>query len=758
LTENYIHLKIALLAALLWGLSQPAAAAHLIGGEISYECLGFTNGNPNSNSRRYAITIDVFRDCQSGGSEFDSPNFIVNMHVTIYDGNTAFGTFFLDGPEVERINIADNVNNPCIIIPPNVCVEQGRYRFEVDLPISSQSYHIVYQRCCRNNTITNILNPASAGSTYTVELTPLAQQTCNSSPRFRDYPPAILCAGQPFDYDFSATDADGDQLVYEFCNPYLGGGNQGGQGQPDGVAPDPDLPPPYNNVIFLAPTYTAANPLGPTAGLTFNTATGRMTGSPQFIGQFVVGICVSEYRNGVLLSTVRRDFQFNVTNCEVTVFADVTHDEVGANGSLLINSCGDTQVNIVNQSGQLAFINGYRWEFLVNGNLETATTRDLSFNFPGPGSYDGRMIVNPGSNGCTDTSLVQVNIFPNLDSDFSFAYDTCVAESVAFDNLSTTAGGQQIVRHQWSYGDGGTDTLVQSSHAYMAPGNYTVQLAITDENGCTATSSRVVNYFPVPNLIVIAPSSFIGCAPANIFFDNLSNPVDETYTFDWTFGDGGGSDQLSPTYLYEDVGIYDVALSITSPIGCVTDTVFTQLINIEPAPIPGFSVAPEVLTNFAPDITITDQSQFAYRWFYNFNNESTSLDPSPTYTFRDTGVAFITQIVTHPSGCLDSLTRFVDVKPEITFYFPNAFTPNGDGLNDVFKPKGFTRGFKSYSFQVWNRWGEPLFSSADPTQGWNGQKNNTGQDQTPGVYLYEAVLVGPRGGIERFKGFINLVR
>ena len=179
---------------------------------------------------------------------------------------------------------------------------------------------------------------------------------------------------------------------------------------------------------------------------------------------------------------------------------------------------------------------------------------------------------------------------------------------------------------------------------------------------------------------------------------------------------------------------------------------------MEPAPTAGFSFSPESLTNFDPLVQVTDESMDGYRWFYNFNGEVTTVQQNPAYAFRDTGQAFITQVVTHPSGCLDSLTQFIDIKPEITFYFPNAFSPNGDGTNDLFRPTGFTRGYKSYRLQIWNRWGEPLFDAADPFQGWNGQKGNTGQDQPAGIYLYEAVLIGPRGEKFDYKGYITLIR
>ena len=122
--------------------------------------------------------------------------------------------------------------------------------------------------------------------------------------------------------------------------------------------------------------------------------------------------------------------------------------------------------------------------------------------------------------------------------------------------------------------------------------------------------------------------------------------------------------------MYEDPGLYTVSLAITSPIGCTTDTVFQDLILMEPAPTAGFSFSPESLTNFDPLVQVTDESMDGYRWFYNFNGEVTTVQQNPAYAFRDTGQAFITQVVTHPSGCLDSLTQFIDIKPEITFKLP----------------------------------------------------------------------------------------
>ncbi|MGB3549036.1 MAG: gliding motility-associated C-terminal domain-containing protein, partial [Saprospiraceae bacterium] len=117
----------------------------------------------------------------------------------------------------------------------------------------------------------------------------------------------------------------------------------------------------------------------------------------------------------------------------------------------------------------------------------------------------------------------------------------------------------------------------------------------------------------------------------------------------------------------------------------------------------------------------------------------------------------ITQYVTHPSGCIDSLTQTIDVEPQITFFMPNAFTPNGDGLNDELIPKAFLFGYQSYAFRIWNRWGAAIFTTEDPNEGWTGRSENN-QDAPGGVYLWEAQITGPRGKVTKYRGEAVLLR
>jgi gliding motility-associated-like protein len=641
-------------------------------------------------------------------------------------------------------------------------VEQGVYIFDLNLPVSTQSYHIIYQRCCRNNTLTNITEPGATGATYWIEITPKAQQYCNNSPTFKQFPPIVICAGEPVDFDHSATDPEGDSLVYELFSPFNGGGNdEVNITGPGGVAPDPDLPPPFQAVNFLNPFYTFNNPLGGTQSLAINPSTGFLTGVPDITGQFVVGVLVKEYRNNELLSIIRRDFQFNVAVCDPTVVADIKEDELITQQSeqfYVINACGLDAVPIVNQSFQQTYISEYRWEFLINGNTQTYTAWSPSVTFPGTGTYYGKLLLNPGTN-CGDTANILVNIYPAINADFSYEYDTCIAGPVTFTDLSSSdAGPGTLSTWSWNLGDGNTSEVQDPVHTYSDPGNIPVSLEVTDTNGCKTTKTRVLSYFPVPRFFLLGPASFTGCEPAEIFFDNLSNPVDETYDILWDFGDGGTGTDISPSYVYEDAGTFTVSLSITSPIGCKTDTVWNDLITVQPSPVAGFSYSPQALSNLSPTASFFDESQFAYKWKWTFGNSGISIDPNPVHTFPDTGLQLVQQVVFHPSGCTDTATALLDVVPEVRYFLPNAFTPDGDGLNDGFLGAGSLEGATSFRLAIWNRYGEKLFETDNPKEAWNGRKNNSGELSPQDVYIAVVTFKGPRGEPVEIRGYATLVK
>lgn len=738
----------------------PAFARHIIGGVITYECKG--NG-------KYDFVLKMYRDCYCT----DCANFDAEAFIGVYrcsGGNcnnlTQADVFTRVNARLGTIRQIEAPTYPCLI-PPDICVEEAEYRFSLTLPLSDDSYHISYQRCCRNITINNIVDPDNVGATYTVEITPQAQHLCNSSPVFSSFPPTVICAGADLVFNHAAADADGDSLVYEFCNPIEGGGGGTIGLNPlyyntcIGAYPAPACAPPYDKVTFLSPKYTYFAPLGFTKDkgdpvLKIDPNTGIITGKPETLGQFVVGICVSEYRDGMLLSKVFRDFQFNVARCDAQVTAQVKADEELDGKKFLINACGITDVYLENESFQRQYIKNFEWRFNIGNTVQTSKDWSPTITFPGVGQYQGQLLLNPGTD-CGDTANVFVSLYPAIHANFNYVYDTCVAGPVVFQDSSWSEGGP-ITSWRWNFGDGDTSKVQNPSHLYKKPGNIPATITVTDVNKCKDTLTRTIPYFPVPKLVLVAPNTVEGCAPADIFFNNLSTPVDETYDIRWDFGDGGSAQGVSQIHTYENPGTYTVSIDITSPIGCQTDTTFNQLITILSSPEAGFTFVPTEPSNLDPTVRFTDLSQRANSWFWDFGNGATSILENPTYTYPDTGQFVVKQIVTHPSGCKDTLQQIIDIKPEVRYFLPNAFTPNGDGLNETYHGVGITAGATNFSFSVWNRWGELIFQTDNPDEGWNGKKNNTGADSPNGVYVVVVTFNGPRGEPFQFKTFATLIR
>ena len=744
------HKAFALAIFLL--IAWAAQGKHIIGGVMTYKCLG--NGN-------YDFTLKVYRDCNcTDCADFDDIAYIAIYNCTgtacnAQSQSTPFRRLNVPIQSVSRVTPPDY---PCLIAP-NVCVEEGIYRFQTNLPLSTESYHISYQRCCRNETISNIIAPDDVGATYTIEITRQAQELCNNSPEFDEFPPIVICAGSPLEYDHSATDPDGDQLRYRFCPPLLGGGSLLAPGLYQtcaGARPEPSCPPPYGTVTFIDPDYTATQPMGGDPVISIDSITGLITGTPTVLGQFVVGVCVEEYRNGVLLSKVFRDFQFNVARCDPTVIAQVAADEVIEGQEFLVTSCGESTITFGNESFQRSFIDFHQWSFDMKGQVETFGAWEPTVTFPDTGTYLGTLILNPGTT-CGDTARIRVQIFPEIEADFSFVYDTCTAGPTVFTDASVSGSGM-ISNWGWGFGDGGVSAQQNPTYIFRDPGDFPVTLTVTDINGCQDAQTRVLSYFPIPELLIIAPSSFLGCEPAEIFFDNLSFPISEAYDILWEFGDGGIGTELSPTYVYEKPGTYTVSLNVVSPLGCQTDTTFNSLITILPSPIAGFSYTPSEPSNIIPTVNFIDQSQFAANWLYDFGGGQRSTQPNPSFTFRDTGLYQVMQIVTHPSGCRDTAFQLVDVRPEVRYHLPNAFTPNDDGINDQYLGIGIMDGATNFSMTIWNRWGEAIFETSDPFEGWNGRKYNTGQPAPNGVYAVLVTFNGPRGEPFEIKGIATVVR
>ncbi|MBK7359271.1 MAG: gliding motility-associated C-terminal domain-containing protein [Saprospiraceae bacterium] len=734
-------------------------ATHIIGGEIYYECLGYGNNGLDTTKRKYLITIKLYRDCGSQTS-FDA-----TLGFTIYrqSGTNYINTKTGNGAASEyRIPFTIPVQNidppeyPCLQLPDNICGEAGTYEMVVELPIINENYLIVWQRCCRNSTITNIFDPLSIGATYTIEIHPEAQRTCNSSPRFINFPPTVLCVNAPFQFDHSAFDKDGDLLIYEFCEPLEGGGRgNGGNNTCDTPTPTPDCKPPYTPVTYKFP-YTALSPLGGNPPVTINSINGIINGKPDVIGQFVVSVCVYEYRNGILLSVLKRDFQFNVASCEGMVEARLVDANRLTPDYFEITVCGKSEYQILNSSVDQRFINQIEWTYENGGKIDTFYGWAPYIKFKEGGVHNGKFILNPGTN-CGDTGYFKINVVPDLNPNFTAIYDSCKAGPVQFMDQSSSTYSS-ITNWNWSAGDGITAFVQNPSVSYIRPGTYPVLLRIKDNFGCENVLFKELKYYPAPDVIVFRPNLSEGCVPLTVDFNNVSFPTDNSYKFLWKFSDGGIDSGFSISHVFTDTGVFGLKLEVTSPLGCYNEGVFNQVIYVYNPPTADWTVDKYRLNIKDPVIQLEDVSKSTIGRTWIIDGKEYFFDKELTYAFRDTGLHHIRMIATDRFLCTDTLDTEVFIFRDFSLYMPNAFSPNGDGKNEFFLPIGEIHSLESYDLKIYDRWGGKLFESSNPTTGWNGKFENSGKDLPPGVYVFDLYYKANRKAPVHERGTLSLIK
>lgn len=426
----------------------------MVGGEITYRCLG---------NNQYEIMVTVFRDCDTGVPWFDNP-----ASVGVFNANDSLLydlRLNLRNNDTLDLNLAD----PCLVAPPNVCIHTTTYIDTVTLPFQAGGYQIVYQRCCRNQDIVNIVAPTSTGATYSAYISEEALLTCNSSARFIEWPPVYICAGVPIVYDHSAIDPDGDSIVYELCTPLTGA-------SPSQSRPQPPNNPPYNPVTWQPP-YSVDNMLGGPDSLRIDPVTGRLTGTPDILGVFVVGVCAREYRNGVLISSTRRDFQYVVGTCGRLVSSAFFAPSIQCDNSLLVDF----------QNNSTSLGTGFLWHFGDPTTQATSAFANPSYIYPDTGRYTITLIADPGTL-CADTSVQEIYLqYESIQANFDVTTANCT-DSFFLDVTDLTIDSiSHIVQWNWDFGNGLQDTIPYPSTIYDSSGTYIIRLDVLAANGCQAT-------------------------------------------------------------------------------------------------------------------------------------------------------------------------------------------------------------------------------------------------------------------------------
>ncbi|MBC7695602.1 MAG: PKD domain-containing protein [Burkholderiales bacterium] len=625
--------------------------------------------------------MKVYRDCLNGIPPFDGfPDGNGNInpaYFTIYDvfdNPIVFSSF----TPLSFSTVPPTNNSPCAPASAgNACVQEALYETIVNLPPSAGGYYVVYQRCCRNSTILNLVNPGNVGASYWQHIPGPEVVSSNSSPRFTNRPPIYICKGVPIAFDHIASDPDGDSLVYSLCTPFNGldaccpviGTSPpllpaGQCSNPPSSCPSNNTPQPYLSVPFTSP-YSSSYPMASSPAVNIDPNTGFLTGVPTIIGQWVVGVCVSEYRNGQLIAVHHRDFQFNVINCPYVVVADIVSQTTTNNGQGT-GYCNGFTISISNNS-----FNGtnYHWDFGVPGTLsDTSNIYNPTYTFPAPGDYTVTLYVNPNT-PCGDTSIEVVHAHPLLLPDYIVPNAQCFnGNQFDFNGLGSFQGNGLF---NWSFGTNATpssaNTLSVSNVTYNTPGVYPVTFTVS-ENGCTATVTKTIEVWQSPNASIGTYPS-VGCNPVVVTFSNTST-AGTPMTYLWQFSDGTSSSAQNPTHIFSPPGVYGFSLYVSTNQNCIDTSKILAVnsITVITTPIADFSyVSTSGMCFNSNNFSFTNTSQLlgpggVLNWNFgsNASTQSSSSQVVPNITYSASGL-YPTTLIVSENNCSDTTTKIIEI-------------------------------------------------------------------------------------------------
>lgn len=563
ITPYFLPLVFFLVAS-----SNSSQAAHLIGGEVSYTCQG---------NNLYTVSLRIYRDCAGGGAQFDQ-----TARVAIYDINNAL----IRTLSIPRGNIV-SLNNtltsdPCVTVPPNLCVEYADYVDTVTLSPILGGYNLVHQRCCRNSIIGNVNNPGSLGNTYSIRI-PSMDTTCNSSPQILSPPDNVLCLNRPARVELKVSEADGDSISYDLCQIYAGGGQSGGVGC-NAVIPNPPCPPPFTNVPFTAPL-SPTNPIPAAQGFSLNPRTGVLTGIANQLGIYVAGICITEWRNGQALSTVRLDYQFAVSNCVQNVVADM---KTPIEDPRIL--CDGLTVQFESETQGASDV---LWNFGdLNTNRDTSRSPSPLYTYPAPGTYMVTLVANPGQQ-CSDTTFAPFTVKAPVNP--SFLWDGVPCFEVQ--NLRFEAQGNlpSNGRYDWIFGGDALTPRFSGPRVFglswASPGDKPVTLRVSwdscsiDYTDTITITDDVVFVEAGPDTIIkrgenlqlsaSAARSYYWYASSPVKFDNpfarspeiILRPEDDSVMFWVQVTDAFGCTGRDSLWVYVDNDLNENIYNIITPNG-----------------------------------------------------------------------------------------------------------------------------------------------------------------------------------------------
>lgn len=483
---------ICVLAFLTFSVYKVNGQFYTAGGEISYKFLYHTTGE--FPKYHYQIKVKLYKECQISD---DLPPYHITLRLALQNPPNQIPPFYPDnvfrkGLDMDNFYITKQDQNSCSPNQQPICYYVAEYDGEVEFLENTAQYLLFVQSDPRKagafeNVSTDGLGKLSGGImgfTYITLIpgmlnTPLTSAI--SSPIFNKDYPLILCAGQPFNYDFSATDPDGDSLSYQFVPAY--------QGKIWTVPRYPNTAedPPFYLLNYYS-GFDGSHPLG--SNVSIDPVSGMVSGiAPVRPGRYLVNVEVIKYHAGQVVTKHRKEIQFIFSNCTwPRAQLDSTY-----------KNCKGTTIKFTNYStGQ---IKSYFWDF-----GDPSTTRDTSsaaqpsYHYPAPGQYTAKLYLNKGTSFCKDSAFANVIVDSGLNADFDATRSIALCNEAVYDfTNNSTEGIFAINSINWDFGEPTLTTDVSSisnpSYIYPTDGYKRIRLIIKNDIGCSDTAFKTIQAF-----------------------------------------------------------------------------------------------------------------------------------------------------------------------------------------------------------------------------------------------------------------------
>lgn len=441
-----------------------------------------------------------------------------------------------------------------------------------------------------------------------------------------------------------------------------------------------------------------------------------------------------------------------------------------------VNNCINAQPNTFNGSASSIAVGtntAFVWAY-GDGAVSTPTSASTSTHtYAAAGTYNTTLTVT-SNKGCVANVVKQVEVYQKP--------FMLIANSPACDQVAMTftavaqANSGTVTNWFWDFNNSIATieaTGQNSGFTFTGPGSHTVALVSETNHGCRDTIRKpiYVNYVPVALFNVNDPD---GCPTHCVTFNNLTLPItgpSQINQWQWTLGDGSvvtNTNSAAVNHCYDNnsssqLALYDVKLVVTTDSGCVSlPNNKIGFITVYPTPIANYDVNPNPGSILTPLTYFTNLSQDYTKWWWSFGDgpyksDSVNINPTHFYSDASANTYYTNLIVMNQYGCRDTAYVAVEIKPEFTFYIPNAFSPsNDDGINDYFNGIGI--GIAEYEMWIFDRWGERIFYTDDINKGWDGRVQGKPAEGKQDVYIWKVKLKDVLGKKHDYIGHVTLLK